>query len=55
MTSAIGGQPCTLTIGLPMKLVTGMAPVGLGLAACTQPERAQLPQAMIAFARRRLR
>ena len=28
----------------------GTAPVGFGLAACTQPDVAQLPQAIIAFA-----
>jgi hypothetical protein len=28
----------------------GVARVGFGFAACTQPEEAQLPQATIAFA-----
>jgi hypothetical protein len=38
MTSAMGGQPGTLMIGLSvMTLCTGVACVGFGLAACTQP------------------
>ena len=50
MTSAIGGQPGTLTIGLSrMTLWIGVAWVGFGLAACTQPQEAQEPQAMIAL------
>ncbi len=51
MTSAIGGQPGTLMIGLSvMTLSIGTAWVGLGLAACTQPQEAQEPQAITAMA-----
>src|SRR5512147_1901104 len=51
ITSAIGGQPGTLMIGLSvMTLSIGTACVGLGLAACTQPQLAQEPQAMTARA-----
>ena len=51
MTSAIGGQPGTLMIGLlVMTLSIGVAWVGFGLAAWTQPQEAQAPQAMIAMA-----
>ena len=51
ITSAIGGQPCTLMIGFPVTtLWIGMAFVGFGLAACTQPAQAQLPHATTAFA-----
>jgi hypothetical protein len=51
ITSAIGGQPGTLMMGLSvMTLSIGVAWVGLGLAACTQPQEAQEPQAMTALA-----
>ena len=51
MTSAMGGQPGTLMIGLPvMSFLMGFAPVGLGLAACTQPLEAHEPHAMIVLA-----
>ena len=51
ITSAIGGQPCTLMMGMPeMILWIGVACVGLGFAACTQPAEAQFPHAMMAFA-----
>ena len=51
ITSAIGGQPGTLMIGLSViTLCTGVACVGFGLAACTQPHEAQEPQEMIALA-----
>ena len=51
MTSAIGGQPGTLMIGLSvMTLLIGTAVVGFGLAACTQPQEAQEPQAITAAA-----
>ncbi len=49
MTSAIGGQPGTLITGLSViTLWIGVASVGLGRAACTQPHEAQEPQAMMA-------
>lgn len=49
MTSGIGGQPGTFTIGLSViTLSIGVAWVGLGRAACTQPQEAQVPQAIIA-------
>ena len=48
ITSAIGGQPGTLMIGLSRTtLWIGVACVGLGRAACTQPHDAHEPQAMI--------
>ena len=53
MTSAIGGQPGTLMIGLsgrPGTLWTGVARVGFGRAAWTQPHEAQDPQEMMALA-----
>src|SRR5664279_2872386 len=51
MTSAIGGQPGTLMIGLSViTLCTGVACVGFGFAACTQPHDAHDPQDTIAFA-----
>ena len=51
ITSAIGGQPGTLMIGLPvMTLSIDTAWVGLGLAACTQPQLAHEPQAITALA-----
>ena len=51
ITSAIGGQPGTLMIGLSrITLSIGTACVGLGLAACTQPQEAQAPQAITAMA-----
>ena len=51
ITSAIGGQPGTLMIGLSvMTLCTGVACVGFGFAAWTQPHDAQQPQETIAFA-----
>lgn len=51
ITSAIGGQPGTLMIGLSViTLSIGTARVGFGLAACTQPQLAHEPQAITAFA-----
>ena len=51
ITSGIGGQPGTLIMGLSvMTLSIGVACVGLGRAACTQPQDAQVPQAIIALA-----
>ncbi len=51
ITSAIGGQPGTLMIGLSViTLCTGVARVGFGFAACTQPHDAQEPHDTIAFA-----
>ena len=50
ITSAMGGQPGTLITGLLTSFEMGVAPVGLGLAACTQPLEAQLPQATMAAA-----
>ena len=51
ITSAIGGQPGTLMMGLSkITLWIGVACVGFGLAACTQPQLAQEPQLMMAFA-----
>jgi hypothetical protein len=51
ITSAIGGQPGTLMIGLSvMTLSIGTAPVGFGFAAWTQPHEAQEPQAITALA-----
>src|SRR5664279_497192 len=51
ITSAIGGHPGTLMIGLSkITLCTGVARVGLGFAACTQPHDAHDPHEMIAFA-----
>src|SRR5690242_16364927 len=51
MTSAMGGQPGTLMIGLPViNWLIGLAPVGFGFAACTQPFDAHEPQATIALA-----
>jgi len=42
MTSAIGGRPGTLMIGLSrMTWCTGVARVGFGRATCTQPQEAQ--------------
>ncbi len=52
MTSAIGGQPGTLMIGFgasPGTLWIGVAWVGFGRAAWTQPQEAQEPQEMIAL------
>ena len=50
-TSAIGGQPAMFTIGLSLMISrTPTAPVGLGRAACTLPQWAQAPSAMIAAA-----
>jgi hypothetical protein len=50
ITSAMGGQPGTLMMGLSvMTLCTGVAWVGLGLAAWTQPQEAQEPQEMMAL------
>ena len=52
ITSAMGGQPGTLMIGLlamPGTLCTGVARVGFGRAACTQPQEAQEPQEMMAL------
>src|ERR1700680_4327557 len=47
----MGGQPGTLMIGLlVMSFLTGLAPVGFGLAACTQPFEAQEPHATMALA-----
>src|SRR5579872_1660790 len=51
ITSAMGGQPGTLMIGLSViNWLIGLAPVGFGLAACTQPLEAQEPHATIALA-----
>lgn len=51
ITSAIGGQPGTLIKGLSvMTWCTGVARVGFGRAACTQPQEAQEPQEMTALA-----
>ena len=51
MTSAMGGQPGTLTMGLSCTIsCTGVAWVGLGRAACTQPHEAHEPQEMMALA-----
>ncbi|VEA17274.1 Uncharacterised protein [Salmonella enterica subsp. enterica] len=51
MTSGIGGHPGTFTIGLSViTLSIGVAWVGLGRAAWTQPQEAQFPQAIIALA-----
>ena len=51
ITSGIGGQPGTSTMGLSVMIsVIGTACVGLGLAACTQPQAAQEPQPMTALA-----
>ena len=51
ITSAIGGQPGTLMIGTPVSSSwIGVARVGLGLAAWTQPFEAQLPQQTTALA-----
>lgn len=51
ITSPMGGQPGTLMMGLSvMILCTGVAPVGLGLAAWMQPFDAQLPHATMALA-----
>ena len=51
ITSAIGGQPCTLMIGLPVTTWwMGRAFVGFGRADWTQPAEAQLPHATTAFA-----
>jgi len=51
MTSAMGGQPGTFTIGLSVMILwMGVAWVGFGLAAWTQPDEAQEPQAMTALA-----
>ena len=53
ITSAIGGQPGTLMIGLSViTLWIGTAWVGFGLAAWTQPQLAHEPQEMIALASR---
>jgi hypothetical protein len=53
----MGGQPGTLMIGLSViTLCTGVARVGFGFAACTQPHDAQLPHdtmALASFATRR--
>ena len=50
MTSAIGGHPGTLMMGLlVITLSIGTAPVGFGLAACTHPQDAHVPQATIAM------
>src|SRR5208283_3618520 len=46
----MGGQPGTLITGLFTSFEMGVAPVGFGLAACTQPFEAQLPQATMAAA-----
>ena len=47
----MGGQPGTLMIGLSViTLWIGTACVGFGLAACTQPQEAQAPQAITALA-----
>ena len=47
----MGGQPGTLMMGLSvMTLCTGVARVGFGLAACTQPQEAHAPQEMMALA-----
>src|SRR5215469_14773274 len=50
MTSAMGGQPGTLITGFEISLLMGVAPVGLGLAACTPPNEAQAPHATTAAA-----
>ena len=51
MTSGMAGQPGTLSWGLLGKsLCSGVAAVGLGLAAWTQPQEAQVPQATTALA-----
>ena len=51
ITSAIGGQPGTLMIGLSViTLWIGVACVGFGFAACTHPHDAQEPHDTIAFA-----
>jgi hypothetical protein len=51
ITSAIGGQPGTLMIGLSViTLWIGTACVGFGFAACTQPHDAQEPHEITAFA-----
>ena len=51
ITSGIGGQPGTSTMGLSvMTSVIGTACVGLGFAACTQPQAAQEPQPITALA-----
>ena len=50
MTSAMGGQPGTLMTGLSViTLWMGVARVGFGFAACTQPQEAHEPQAMMAL------
>ena len=47
----MGGQPGTLMMGLSViTLCTGVACVGFGLAACTQPHEAHEPQEMMALA-----
>ncbi len=53
MTTGIGGQPEMLVIGL--SLITSLtltAPVGLGPAAGSPPNAAQVPTAMMAVAPR---
>ncbi len=51
ITSAMGGQPGTLIIGLSLIMAsTGTEPVGLGCAACTPPQAEQLPKVIIAAA-----
>ena len=51
MTSGIGGQPGTRIIGLSLiTSVIGTEWVGFGLAVLIQPQDAQEPQAMMAFA-----
>ena len=51
ITSGMGGQPGTSTTGLSvMTSVIGTDFVGLGLAACTQPQAAHEPQPITALA-----
>ncbi len=51
ITSAMGGQPGTLMMGLSwMTSWMGTARVGFGFAACTHPQLAHEPQAMMAIA-----
>ncbi len=46
----MGGQPGTLITGFEISLWMAVAPVGLGLAACTPPNEAHEPQATTAAA-----
>ena len=50
-TSPMGGHPAMFTTGLS-RMISSMptAPVGFGLAACTEPKWAQAPTARMAAA-----